>query len=77
MRALLSFGTRGFPLWVLVASLVALVRPEAFTWFGGRWIPLGLGLIMLGMGLTLEVADFRRSSGGRRRSGWGWRSSSC
>jgi BASS family bile acid:Na+ symporter len=39
-------------------SLLALVHPGLFTWFGPR-IPLGLGLIMFGMGMTLELADFR------------------
>ncbi len=52
--------TAGFPVWVLVAGGIALVRPETFTWFRGPLIPLGLGLIMLGMGLTLEPGDFRR-----------------
>lgn len=43
-----------------MASLVALREPSAFTWFGGQLIPLSLGAIMLSMGLTLEVDDFRR-----------------
>ena len=60
MEPLLRIGTLAFPVWVLAASLIALARPAAFTWFSGPLIPLGLGLIMLGMGLTLEVADFRR-----------------
>lgn len=47
-----------FPLWVLVASAVALVHPAAFTWFRGPLIPWGLGIIMLGMGLTLRGEDF-------------------
>jgi BASS family bile acid:Na+ symporter len=40
--------------------------PEHFTWFLGeipgtelKWVPLGLGIIMLGMGMTLTFADFR------------------
>ena len=60
MLRLLNAGALGFPLWVLAASLIALWEPGVFTWFRGPLIPLGLGLIMLGMGLTLEVADFRR-----------------
>lgn len=38
---------------------MALVRPHWFNWFSGPWIPWGLGLIMLGMGLTLRFDDFR------------------
>ena len=52
--------TNAFPLWVLAASLAALAHPPLFTWFRGPLIPLGLGVIMLGMGLTLELEDFRR-----------------
>ena len=44
----------------------AWIVPEHFTWFLGeipgtdlKWVPLGLGIIMLGMGMTLTFADFR------------------
>ena len=57
---LLTTLTNAFPLWVLVASGLALVEPTLFTWFRGPLIPLGLGLIMLSMGMTLEFDDFRR-----------------
>jgi len=60
MTALLSTLTALFPVWALVASLLALYRPAIFTWFSGPLIPLGLGVIMLGMGVTLDIADFRR-----------------
>jgi len=49
-----------FPLWVLAASLLALVHPPLFTWFRGPCITGGLGVIMLAMGLSLELADFGR-----------------
>lgn len=52
----------GFPLWALLASLLALYEPTLFTWFTGPLITIGLGVIMLGMGLTLEFEDFRRVS---------------
>ena len=39
---------------------MALFKPEAFTWFGGQGIVWGLAVIMLGMGVTLSVDDFRR-----------------
>ena len=52
--------TNGFPLWVLIASALALWQPFLFTWFSGPLITLGLGIIMLGMGLTLELDDARR-----------------
>lgn len=52
--------TAGFPVWVLVASIISLIHPPVFTWFTGPLITLGLGIIMLGMGVTLTVDDFRR-----------------
>ena len=51
--------TNAFPFWVLVASILALVHPPIFTWFSGPLIPFGLGIIMLGMGLTLSLEDFK------------------
>ena len=63
---LLAALTNAFPLWVLAAAVVALVRPELFTWFSGPLIPLGLGIIMLSMGMTLGFDDFRRISRERR-----------
>jgi BASS family bile acid:Na+ symporter len=51
--------TNLFPLWVLLGSLAALVHPPAFTWFDGPLIVWGLAVIMLGMGITLTVDDFR------------------
>ncbi|MEW5978491.1 MAG: bile acid:sodium symporter family protein [Acidobacteriota bacterium] len=54
-----------FPVWVLTASVVALFYPPAFTWFneisilGQPLIVWGLGIIMLGMGITLSIDDFR------------------
>lgn len=52
------FLTNAFPLWVAAASVLALFRPEIFTWFTGPMITAGLGIIMLGMGLTLSPRDF-------------------
>jgi BASS family bile acid:Na+ symporter len=60
MRRLLDLCANAFPLWVLVACGLALVEPALFTWFRGRAIVYGLGLIMLGMGITLTLEDFAR-----------------
>ena len=58
MLRLLAFLTNAFPLWIAICSGLALFYPEAFTWFKGPWIVYGLGVIMLGMGLTLKFSDF-------------------
>jgi BASS family bile acid:Na+ symporter len=57
---MIAFLTNAFPLWVLLASLLALWQPWIFTWFTGPFITVGLGIIMLGMGLTLGMDDARR-----------------
>nr|WP_228009064.1 bile acid:sodium symporter family protein [Cyanobium sp. LEGE 06113] len=49
-----------FPVWTLLAVLLALPFPGLFSWLQGGWIVAALALIMLGMGLDLEPADFRR-----------------
>jgi BASS family bile acid:Na+ symporter len=60
MPHLLDRLANAFPLWVLVACGIALVEPRLFTWFRGQAIVIGLGVIMLGMGITLTLADFAR-----------------
>jgi len=55
-----AISTNLFPAWVLLGGAVALVRPEWFTWFNGDFITWGLAVIMLGMGITLSVDDFKR-----------------
>lgn len=59
MRATFAWLTNAFPLWIAICSVLALFQPEWFTWFRGPLIVWGLGVIMLGMGLTLTFADFR------------------
>jgi BASS family bile acid:Na+ symporter len=52
--------TNAFPLWVLLGGVLALIHPPLVTWFRGPFIVWGLAVIMLGMGITLSVDDFRR-----------------
>ena len=59
-QTLIKLATFAFPLWALAASVLALYQPAFFTWFNGVLITLGLGAIMLSMGLTLQVEDFKR-----------------
>jgi BASS family bile acid:Na+ symporter len=59
MTRLLGLLTNLFPLWVVLACGAALVEPKTFAWFNLAWIPYALAIIMLGMGITLTVQDFR------------------
>lgn len=50
--------TRLFPLWAIGLSVVAYVFPHRFTNLAPA-IPILLGVVMLGMGLTLTASSFR------------------
>jgi BASS family bile acid:Na+ symporter len=60
MQPILNAVTGYYPLWLAGCAAVALVNPASFAWFNGPWITAALGTVMLGMGLTLTIADFRR-----------------
>ena len=60
MNRFLNLLTNIFPVWVLVGGILALIHPPWFTWFRGPAIVWGLAVIMLGMGITLSVEDFKR-----------------
>jgi len=53
-----SFAGKTFTFWVLVFAVVAFLLPNDFKWIGAYTIPL-LGIVMFGMGLTLELSDFK------------------
>jgi len=49
-----------FPLWTVLFAGLALKRPEAFAWFTTKYFTATLGALMLSMGITLTVDDFKR-----------------
>ncbi|QIW15466.1 sodium transporter [Pasteurellaceae bacterium RH1A] len=60
MQALLKFTnfvSKTFAIWVVVFALLAGAMPETFKPLV-KWIPYLLGIVMLGMGLTLTFKDF-------------------
>jgi BASS family bile acid:Na+ symporter len=59
MSKLSSFIVTAFPLWVIIGVVLTFFYPHLFTWFSGNFITYGLGIIMLGMGLTITVDDFK------------------
>ncbi|ELZ19814.1 sodium symporter [Haloterrigena salina JCM 13891] len=54
-----EFTSKYFVLWVLIAAPLALYAPDLFTPIAPYITPL-LGIIMLGMGLTLTPDDVQR-----------------
>ncbi len=57
MKRVLAKFANAFPWWIVLGCLWAWLQPSAWAWFR-PWIEWGLGVIMLGMGLTLRAADF-------------------
>ena len=49
-----------YPLWIILASVLGILYPPAFLWFSGRWVESAIALVMLGMGFTLTIADFKQ-----------------
>ncbi|MCV9888990.1 bile acid:sodium symporter family protein [Metabacillus halosaccharovorans] len=47
-----------FAIWVILFAMLAFFIPGGFTWIAPH-IPLLLGIIMFGMGLTLSLKDFK------------------
>lgn len=60
MQSLLNRFTDLYPVWVIGFAIIGLIKPEALTWFNGPWVVWALSAVMLGMGFTLTVDDFRR-----------------
>lgn len=52
------FITKLFPVWVILFAAIAFLNPEPFKPLG-KYIVYLLGLIMLGMGLTMSLDDFK------------------
>jgi BASS family bile acid:Na+ symporter len=53
-----KFITKLFPLWVILCAAIAYLAPEPFKPYGS-WIAWLLGVVMLGMGLTMNLNDFK------------------
>lgn len=59
MRQVAVWIERQFLLLAVIFTAVALFYPPLFTWLSS-YIPQLLGLVMFGMGLTLEFSDFKQ-----------------
>jgi BASS family bile acid:Na+ symporter len=58
-KSVLENIINAFPIWIIIGSVLSLYFPEYFIWFK-PYITYGLAVIMLGMGLTLNIEDFKR-----------------
>jgi len=60
MQRFLTWFTHLYPVWLVVLVAIALVHPPTFSWFAGHWVVWAMSIVMLGMGFTLTIDDFRR-----------------
>lgn len=60
MQRFIAWFTNLYVVWLVLAVAIALFHPPTFAWFTGQWIVWALSIVMLGMGFTLSVDDFRR-----------------
>lgn len=58
MHRAISWFANLYPVWTIVVSGIALANPALLVWFNS-YIVVALGFVMLNMGLTLSVNDFK------------------
>ncbi|MHA3116460.1 bile acid:sodium symporter family protein [Acinetobacter sp. ANC 4635] len=56
--SMIQFVQKSFALWVVLFAGIALYLPQGFVWLT-HYIPLMLGVIMFGMGMTMTVGEFK------------------
>lgn len=52
--------TNLFPVWTVLSAVTGVLRPSMYTWLTTPYFTAGLAVLMLSMGITLSVDDFRR-----------------
>ncbi|AXH99809.1 bile acid:sodium symporter family protein [Sporosarcina sp. PTS2304] len=58
LQTISSFAGKYFAVWVIITALIAYLFPEPFLGLGA-YITILLGIVMFGMGLTLNARDFK------------------
>ena len=53
-----QFVQKTFAIWVVLFAALAMFFPDVFVWLKA-YIPWMLGIIMLGMGMTMTLQDFK------------------
>ncbi|MFA5714065.1 MAG: bile acid:sodium symporter family protein, partial [Bacteroidales bacterium] len=60
MKKIVEWFINLYAVWILLAFVVGFIAPETFLWFTkGSLMTWALALVMLGMGLTLNLEEFK------------------
>lgn len=53
-----EFATKTFLLWMFIAAIIGFIFPTQLATIG-QFVPWLLGIVMLGMGMTIKPSDFK------------------
>ncbi len=59
IKSLINTFVNLYPVWIIGSSFIGFFFPPVFKWFSGSYMTWALALVMLGMGLTLSIDNFR------------------
>lgn len=59
MKKIINLFLILYPVWIIGSSVIGYLYPPSFSWFTGQYMTIALAIVMLGMGLTLDVDDFK------------------
>lgn len=60
MKKIFEWFINLYAIWIILSFVIGYFYPEAFMWFAkGGWMTWALAVVMLSMGLTLQVDDFK------------------
>lgn len=57
---LAEIGTMLFPVWALLSGGIAFFHPPSLNWMTPTQFEQGVGILMLSMGLSLSMDDFKK-----------------
>ena len=60
MKKILDWFINLYAVWIVLAFILGFYFPEVFMWFTkGHWMTGAMAVVMLGMGVTLNISDFK------------------
>lgn len=59
MKRFFNWFNNLYPVWLVGLAVIAFLEPQTMRWFDKPWIFWSLAASMLGMGLTLNLEDFK------------------